>query len=64
MADIMIHIDKGVFPPKITTEVNGMKGEGCIKLLDELQEALRLETVKQKLKPEFKTAKQKLLLRR
>ena len=64
MADIKIHIDKGTFPPTLRTEVDGMKGEGCAKFLDELQEALMLETRRQVLKPEFKTVGQKLPARR
>lgn len=64
MADIKIIIEKGKFPPTIRTEVDGMKGEGCAKFLDELQEALRMETRHQTLKPEFKEVKQRLPLRR
>lgn len=64
MADIKIHIDKKTFPPTLRTEVDGMKGEGCAKFLDELQDALKLETKRQTLKPEFKDVKQRLPLRR
>jgi hypothetical protein len=64
MADIKIIIDKRSFPPTITTEVDGMKGEGCTKLLDELQEVMRMETMRQTLKPEYKTVGQRLPLRR
>lgn len=64
MADIKIIIDKRSFPPTIKTEVDGMQGQGCAKLLDELQEALRMETMRQTLKPEYKTVGQRLPMRR
>jgi hypothetical protein len=64
MADIKIIIDKSKFPPTLRTEVDGMKGEGCAKFLDELQEAMRMETRHQTLKPEFKTVGQRLPLKR
>lgn len=64
MAEIKIIINKKVFPPTITTEVDGMQGQGCAKFLDELQEAMRMETMRQTLKPEYKTVGQRLPLRR
>lgn len=64
VADIKITIDKTKFPPSITTEVDGMKGEGCAHFLDQLQEALRMETMRQTLKPDFKTVGQRLPVRR
>jgi hypothetical protein len=64
MADIRIMIDKSTFPPTITTEVDGMKGEGCTAFLDELQKILRMETKQQTLKPDYKTVGQKLPARR
>ena len=64
MADIKIIIDKKPFTPTLKTEVDGMKGEGCAKFLDELQDALRMETRHQTLKADYKTVGQKLPLRR
>jgi len=64
MADIKFIIDKKTFPPTINLEVDGVQGTGCTKMLDDLQEVMRMETMRQQLKPEYKEVKQRLPLRR
>lgn len=55
---IIIRINKAKFPPTITTEVDGMQGQGCAAFSDELNQALRLETRAQRLKPEYQHVQQ------
>lgn len=64
MADINLIIDKTKFPPTLKIEVNGMQGEGCVAKVEEVQEILRMETLRTTLKPEFKTVGQRLPLKR
>lgn len=64
MSEIKVTIDGSKFPPAVKFEVEGHKGSGCAQLSDEFNEVIKLETVRQTLKPEFKEVKQRLPLRR
>ena len=64
MPEIIVKINKKN-PTIIKTEVEGMRGGGCSTALDAFQEATKMVTQTQELKPEFRDeAKQRIPNRR
>lgn len=53
MGEIILKISKKD-PTKISAEVEGMRGQGCQSALDAFQQATKLATRKQTIKPEFR----------
>lgn len=60
MPEIIVRINKNK-PTEIKTEVEGMRGGGCATALDAFQQATRMTTREQTLKPEYRDEVQQRL---
>jgi hypothetical protein len=58
MAEIKVIIDENTLAVKV--EVEGMKGPGCLQLIEDFQKDLGLKTRAERKKPEFQTARNRL----
>ena len=64
MQKAIFKINKAKFPPTIEIEVDGVVGASCTGVVDDLAKILHLETISQRLKPEYAHVQQRIPQRR